>query len=187
MRRPGRWTLAATNSGAWALSRGRRPTKAPHTRGFRMRRRGLEPPPGYPGPGPQPCKPAHQIRPMRPGRPGLRTEWTDLDVAADVATSQGGWPSAPLATWDPSSRPQRPNYRARLRAAEAEVGQRDGVIGASVPKWIAGTGSTPNASPARSPTPADLRSGPTSRAMRRRRSTGRREDQGEGGQRSRPC
>src|ERR1044072_8802474 len=32
-----------------------RTTKAPPERGFRaMRRRGLEPPPGYPGPGPQP-------------------------------------------------------------------------------------------------------------------------------------
>ncbi len=28
--------------------------KAPHLQGFSMRRRGLEPPPGYPGPGPQP-------------------------------------------------------------------------------------------------------------------------------------
>jgi hypothetical protein len=35
-----------------------RTTKAPRTRGFqKVRRRGLEPPPGYPGPGPQPCNP----------------------------------------------------------------------------------------------------------------------------------
>ena len=38
-----------------AGTNGPRTTKAPPERGFRcMRRRGLEPPPGYPGPGPQP-------------------------------------------------------------------------------------------------------------------------------------
>jgi len=41
-----------------------------------MRRRGLEPPPGYPGPGPQPCRPGVRcvrIAPERPMRPGSRT------------------------------------------------------------------------------------------------------------------
>jgi hypothetical protein len=51
--------------------------KSPATRGFRdMRRRGLEPPPGYPGPGPQPGNPgviSVRCVPDRPYRPGART------------------------------------------------------------------------------------------------------------------
>jgi hypothetical protein len=41
-----------------------------------MRRRGLEPPPGYPGPGPQPGNSgviSVRIAPDRPNRPGMRT------------------------------------------------------------------------------------------------------------------
>jgi hypothetical protein len=51
--------------------------KSPATRGFRdMRRRGLEPPPGYPGPGPQPGNSTViyvRCVPDRPDRPGART------------------------------------------------------------------------------------------------------------------
>src|SRR5687768_7839404 len=43
-----------------------------------MRRRGLEPPPGYPGPGPQPGNPGAtyvHIAPERPIRPAIWTPW----------------------------------------------------------------------------------------------------------------
>ena len=52
-------------------------------RAFAMRRRGLEPPPGYPGPGPQPGDPSVlcvQIAPERPMRPAIwthGTHWTE--------------------------------------------------------------------------------------------------------------
>ena len=45
----------------------------------RVRRRGLEPPPGYPGPGPQPCHPGVryvQIVRQRPERARIWTQWT---------------------------------------------------------------------------------------------------------------
>jgi hypothetical protein len=58
--------------------------KSPDTRGFAaMRRRGLEPPPGYPGPGPQPgaagvlC--VHCV-PDRPLRPRFWTIWTHRTI-----------------------------------------------------------------------------------------------------------
>ena len=50
---------------------------APQVRGFRtMRRRGLEPPPGYPGPGPQPCHPSVRSVQIVPGRPERARIWT---------------------------------------------------------------------------------------------------------------
>ena len=58
-------------------------TKAP-LQGLRvMRRRGLEPPPGYPGPGPHPGNPgviSVRIAPDRPHRPGMRTIRTDRTI-----------------------------------------------------------------------------------------------------------
>ena len=58
--------------------------KSPATRGFRdMRRRGLEPPPGYPGPGPQPGNSTViSVRdvPDRPYRPGARTMRTHRTI-----------------------------------------------------------------------------------------------------------
>jgi hypothetical protein len=61
---PGRWARPRT-------------TKAPTCGAFAyMRRRGLEPPPGYPGPGPQPGNPgviSVRIAPDRPHRPETRT------------------------------------------------------------------------------------------------------------------
>jgi hypothetical protein len=55
--------------------------KSPAMRGLRvMRRSGLEPPPGYPGPGPQPdSSGAVSVRyvPDRPHRPAAGTIWTD--------------------------------------------------------------------------------------------------------------
>ena len=53
-----------------------RDAKSPAVRGLSMRRRGLEPPPGKPGPGPQPGNPSvRYVRPApeRPMRPGTRT------------------------------------------------------------------------------------------------------------------
>jgi hypothetical protein len=58
--------------------------KSPATRGlYDMRRRGLEPPPGYPGPGPQPGNPGvRSVRcvPDRPYRPGARTMRTHRTI-----------------------------------------------------------------------------------------------------------
>src|SRR5688572_13228444 len=48
-----------------------------------VRRRGLERPPGYPGPGPQPGNPgviSVRIAPDRPNRPGMRTIWTHRTI-----------------------------------------------------------------------------------------------------------
>ena len=48
-----------------------------------MRRRGLEPPPGYPGPGPQPGNTALisvRFAPDRPNRPEARTIWTHWTI-----------------------------------------------------------------------------------------------------------
>ena len=64
----------------------------PASRGPVMRRRGLEPPPGYPGPGPQPgaakCRSVQivQERPDCAGRVDDMDASDDPDVAADVAT-----------------------------------------------------------------------------------------------------
>jgi hypothetical protein len=60
-------------------------------RAFVMRRRGLEPPPGYPGPGPQPGNPrvrsVHFASERPPSCAGADDmDWSgDLDVATDVA------------------------------------------------------------------------------------------------------
>ena len=65
---------------AWALRERETPRRAGL---FPMRRRGLEPPPGYPGPGPQPGDPSVlcvQIASERPIRPAIRTDrthWTE--------------------------------------------------------------------------------------------------------------
>jgi hypothetical protein len=58
--------------------------KSPAERGFaEVRRRGLEPPPGYPGPGPQPGNPAvrcvHSV-PDRPLHPRFWTIWTHRTI-----------------------------------------------------------------------------------------------------------
>ena len=75
----GRPTDVATSVAA-GRGTGRRVTvqnaKSPAAQGLSMRRRGLEPPPGYPGPGPQPGNSvviSVRIAPDRPYRPALRT------------------------------------------------------------------------------------------------------------------
>ena len=73
--------------------RNRPGTKKPRKCGaFTMRRRGLEPPPGYPGPGPQPCNPGvRSVLCVHASRTSTDLDTTDvmddLDVAADVATA----------------------------------------------------------------------------------------------------
>src|SRR5262245_42065516 len=71
-----------------------RARKSPAERGFAaMRRRGLEPPPGYPGPGPQPglasvlC--VHCV-PDRPLRPRFWTIWTHRTIWMLPARWSGG-------------------------------------------------------------------------------------------------
>ena len=80
--RSGRPTDVAT-SVATGRGTGRRVTvqnaKSHAVQGLSMRRRGLEPPPGYPGPGPQPGNPGVicvRIVPDRPYRPETRTHRT---------------------------------------------------------------------------------------------------------------
>ena len=57
--------------------------KSSALQGLPMRRRGLEPPPGYPGPGPQPGNStviSVRCVPDRPYRPGARTIWTHRTI-----------------------------------------------------------------------------------------------------------
>ena len=53
---------------------------------FQMRRRGLEPPPGYPGPGPQHCRPSRRAVPSGAVEPFLVRRPDDLDCI-DTQTS----------------------------------------------------------------------------------------------------
>jgi hypothetical protein len=69
----------ATQPGGCSLESTREREKAPLCRAFSMRRRGLEPPLGYPGPGPQPRNPGVrcvQMARTRPFRPRRWTIWT---------------------------------------------------------------------------------------------------------------
>jgi len=90
--------------------------KSPATRGLRvMRRRGLEPPPGYPGPGPQPGNPgviSVRCVPDRPYRPGART----------IRTHRTIWM---LPRRLPPNRPRRP-ARAGSDPASATQGPGSG-------------------------------------------------------------
>src|SRR4051794_24934725 len=87
----------------------RRPERRkPRERGLsRVRRRGLEPPPGYPGPGPSTLSPGCQIRPMRPQRPGLDVQVSSWERAPAAAISASrrvrrrsrGFPILPSRAW----------------------------------------------------------------------------------------
>jgi len=90
--RPGRGAPAATTSG-----RVKQPDSQPAAPDstlckVSMRRRGLEPPPGYPGPGPQPGRPAViSVRSSIPSDasafPDERDAKDGMDVVANVATT----------------------------------------------------------------------------------------------------
>ena len=184
---PDEGVFPSCRRGVWCREATRNAESPTYAGLSRVRRRGLEPPPGYPGPGPQPCNPAVRSvlcvqnvqiarvcgRNGRNGRSGCCRgcchESGRLAVGAArhvgsiKSTSAAELPRASTRGGGRSRPARRRDWRLRT-----EVDRRHRLDA----KRLAGA----LANPGRPTAP-----GRPSRAMRRRRSTGRREGQGEGG------